>query len=344
MIGAIAGDIIGSIYEWHNIKTKSFPLFQPESRFTDDSVLTCAVARAIMNGGIHEDYLTSIRTIGRMYPNCGYGGHFIDWLKSDSAEPYNSWGNGSAMRVSPVIWAYDSLEEVLRAAKVSSEVTHNHPDGIKGAQAIASAGFLARTGYAKSEIKNYISSQFGYDLDRTLDEIRPVYGFEVSCPGSVPEAIIAFLESNLNRRRQRHDSGNDRRVGRGGIRRAVHNPPRSDEQAALHIKGHSRGIRKQVSGPCVKYMPILRRSLFQKRETPLLLIRSSAHLPRRVAGCVDCGTEGVFVQRYLGEDHRLAPGMGRSDLYNGEIPPNCSYKRLLRTTPPAAHRRSCFGA
>ena len=173
MIGAIAGDIIGSIYEWHNIKTKSFPLFQPESRFTDDSVLTCAVARAIMNGGIHEDYLTSIRTIGRMYPNCGYGGHFIDWLKSDSAEPYNSWGNGSAMRVSPVIWAYDSLEEVLRAAKVSSEVTHNHPDGIKGAQAIASAGFLARTGYAKSEIKNYISSQFG----------------------SVPEAIIAFLES-----------------------------------------------------------------------------------------------------------------------------------------------------
>ena len=195
MIGAIAGDIIGSIYERHNIKTKSFPLFQPESRFTDDSVLTCAVARAILNGGIHEVYLTSIRTIGRMYPNCGYGGHFIDWLKSDSAEPYNSWGNGSAMRVSPVIWAYDSLEEVLRAAKVSSEVTHNHPDGIKGAQAIASAGFLARTGYAKSEIKNYISSQFGYDLDRTLDEIRPVYGFEVSCPGSVPEAIIAFLES-----------------------------------------------------------------------------------------------------------------------------------------------------
>ena len=195
MIGAIAGDIIGSIYEWHNIKTKSFPLFQPESRFTDDSVLTCAVARAILNGGAREDYLTSIRAIGRMYPDCGYGGHFIDWLKSDSAEPYNSWGNGSAMRVSPVIWAYDSLEEVLRAAKISSEVTHNHPDGIKGAQAIASAGFLARTGYAKSEIKNYISSQFGYDLDRTLDEIRPVYGFEVSCPGSVPEAIIAFLES-----------------------------------------------------------------------------------------------------------------------------------------------------
>lgn len=195
MIGAIAGDIIGSVYERHNIKTTSFPLFQPSSRFTDDSVLTCAVAKAILDGGTREDYLTSIRAIGRMYPDCGYGGIFIDWLKGDDAEPYNSWGNGSAMRVSPVIWAYDSLDEVLSAAKTSAEVTHNHPDGIAGAQAIAAAGFLARTGHTRGEIKSYISSQFGYDLDRTLDEIRPVYGFEVSCPGSVPEAIIAFLES-----------------------------------------------------------------------------------------------------------------------------------------------------
>ena len=195
MIGAIAGDIIGSVYERHNITTTSFPLFQPDSRFTDDSVLTCAVAKAILDGGTREDYLTSIRAIGRMYPDCGYGGHFIDWLNGDSTEPYNSWGNGSAMRVSPVIWAYDSLDEVLSAAKASAEITHNHPDGIAGAQAIAAAGLLARTGHTKGEIKSYISSQFGYNLDRTLDEIRPVYGFDVSCPGSVPEAIIAFLES-----------------------------------------------------------------------------------------------------------------------------------------------------
>lgn len=195
MIGAIAGDIIGSIYEWHNIKTKDFPLFRPESCFTDDTVMTCAVAKAIFNGGSHEDYISCMREIGRHYPNCGYGGHFAEWIQSDSMGPYWSWGNGSAMRVAPIIWAYDTLEEVERAARISAEVTHNHPAGITGAQAIAGAGFMARKGESKAAIKGYVASRFGYDLDRTLDFIRPGYNFDVSCGGSVPEAIIAFLES-----------------------------------------------------------------------------------------------------------------------------------------------------
>ena len=195
MLGAIIGDIAGSVYEFHPHKSKDFPLFSEKSAFTDDTVMTLAVAEALMNGGAEEDYIASMQRWGRRYPDGGYGGRFFGWLFQKEPQPYNSFGNGSAMRVSPVAWFYDSLEAVENAAALSARVTHNHPEGIKGAQAIASAGFLARTGYAKSEIKNYISSQFGYDLDRTLDEIRPVYGFEVSCPSSVPEAIIAFLES-----------------------------------------------------------------------------------------------------------------------------------------------------
>jgi ADP-ribosylglycohydrolase len=192
MIGAIAGDIIGSAFEWRNVKTTGFELFGPASRFTDDTVLTVAVADCILTG---KDYAGAFKEYGRRFPSAGYGGFFWGWLCSGSLEPYNSFGNGSAMRVSPVGFAFETLEEVLEEAKRSAEVTHNHPEGIKGAQAVASAIFLARKGSGKGEIRRYIEEAFGYDLDRTLDEIRPGYTFDVTCQGSVPEAIIAFLES-----------------------------------------------------------------------------------------------------------------------------------------------------
>ena len=192
MIGAITGDIIGSVYERYQIKTTDFPLFQDHCHFTDDSVLTIAIARAIVEG---TSYLDVVREVGRRYPNAGYGGTFIHWLFSQSSEPYNSWGNGSAMRVSPVGFAFDSVERVLDEAAKTAEITHNHPEGIKGAQAVALAVFLARTGQAKSQIREQIQSKFEYDLGRTVDQIRPGYRFDVSCQGSVPESIIAFLDS-----------------------------------------------------------------------------------------------------------------------------------------------------
>lgn len=192
MIGAIAGDIIGSIYERCPIKTKDFPLFNPNCCFTDDSVLTLAVANAILNNG---DYFNSLRDIGRRYPNAGYGGSFIHWLFSESPKPYNSWGNGSAMRVSPVGFAFDNRQDVLTESKKCSEITHNHPEGIKGAQATALAIFLARTTGDKEEIKNTIQSMFGYNLSQPLNRIRTNYCFDISCQGTVPQAIIAFLES-----------------------------------------------------------------------------------------------------------------------------------------------------
>lgn len=193
MIGAIAGDIIGSVYEHRQIKTKDFPLFDPRCRFTDDTVLTVAIADAILSG---RPYIESVREIGRRYPGAGYGGSFIQWLHSDDPQPYNSWGNGSAMRVSPVGFAFLSEEEVLRHAKMTAEISHNHPEGIKGAQATALAVFLARTGTGKEQIRSRIAEDFGYDMDRTVDDIRPGYAFDVSCQGTVPEAIIAFLDSD----------------------------------------------------------------------------------------------------------------------------------------------------
>ncbi|MDZ7696334.1 MAG: ADP-ribosylglycohydrolase family protein [Deltaproteobacteria bacterium] len=193
MIGAIAGDIIGSVYEASPIKTKDFPLFHPQCSFTDDSVLTIAVARAIMEDG---DYRRWVREIGRRYPHAGYGGSFISWLYSSDPQPYNSWGNGSAMRVSPVGWAFDSMDTVMTEAARSAEISHNHPEGIKGAQAAALSVFLARTAQDKGVIKNEIVERFGYDLDRTVEAIRPSYRFDVSCQGTVPEAVIAFLEAD----------------------------------------------------------------------------------------------------------------------------------------------------
>lgn len=193
MIGAIAGDIIGSVYEWNNIKTTAFELFVSRSTFTDDTVLTTAVADSILK---KIDYAAALKAYGRRYPHAGYGGMFMKWILSEKSQPYNSFGNGSAMRVSPVGFAFDSIEDVLYEAKRSAVVTHNHPEGIKGAEAIAAAIFFARKNHDKNEIKKYIIDNFDYNLDQTLEEIRPFYRFDVSCQGSVPQAIIAFLESD----------------------------------------------------------------------------------------------------------------------------------------------------
>ena len=192
MIGAIAGDIIGSVYERWQIKTKVFPLFHDSCSLTDDTVLTVAIADAILSG---RPYKQSLKEIGSRYPQAGYGGSFIQWLHSNNPRPYNSWGNGSAMRVSPVGFAFQSEEEVLRHAKMTAEVSHNHPEGIRGAQATALSVFLARTGTGKERIRARIAEEFGYNLNRSVESIRPNYSFDVSCQGTVPEAIIAFLDS-----------------------------------------------------------------------------------------------------------------------------------------------------
>jgi ADP-ribosylglycohydrolase len=192
MLGAIAGDVIGSVYERYPIKTTEFPLFHPACRFTDDTAMTIAVANAILEGA---DYAASLKAFGRKYPNAGYGGTFIDWIFQAGVQPYNSWGNGSAMRVSPIGFAFDDVGTVLAEAQRSAEVSHNHPEGIKGAQATALAVYLARHEASKETIRADIGQRFGYDLNRTVEEIRPVYHFDVSCQGSVPEAIIAFLDS-----------------------------------------------------------------------------------------------------------------------------------------------------
>lgn len=193
IIGAIIGDVLGSVYEWDNIKTTKFNLFHPDCDFTDDTVLTIAVADSILNG---KDFSRTIWEYGRKYPGRGYGGNFSRWLQSDQRKPYGSFGNGSAMRVSAVGFAFSDVETVLEIAKQTAEVTHNHPEGIKGAQATAVAILLARQGKSKEEIKSYISSTFHYNLNFTLDEIRPIYEFDETCKGSIPQAIAAFLESS----------------------------------------------------------------------------------------------------------------------------------------------------
>ena len=193
MIGAIAGDIIGSVYEHAPIKIKAFPLFDSRCRFTDDSVLTIAVADAILSG---RSYLESIQALGRKYPHAGYGATFVQWLHTPNPQPYNSWGNGAAMRVSPVGFAFASEEEVLCQAKMTAEISHDHPEGIKGAQATALAILLARTVRDKEEIRKRIGQKFGYNLHRRVEDIRPNYAFDISCQGTVPEAIIAFLDSD----------------------------------------------------------------------------------------------------------------------------------------------------
>ena len=210
MYGAILGDIIGSPYEFDmGSKTKEFPLFSKNSTFTDDTVMTVAVGKVFLDAQPVEKYcdlseenvqwirrrlITSMQQFGKQYPYAGYGGMFRRWLRAKAPRPYGSYGNGSAMRVSAAAWLYNDLDTVRSMARLSAEVTHNHPEGIKGAEATASAIFLARTGSTKAEIKAYIENQFGYDLSRTCDEIRPGYHHVESCQETVPEAITAFLE------------------------------------------------------------------------------------------------------------------------------------------------------
>lgn len=191
MLGGIVGDIIGAPYEWFRITHKDFPLFSERSMFTDDSVLTVAVASALLEG---RDYGEVIREFGSRYPNRGYGGFFSQWLATPGMGPYNSFGNGSAMRVGPVGFAAATEQEALDEARKSAECTHNHPEGVKGAQAAALTVFLARHGTPKDAIREHITKTFDYDLSRTVDQIRPEYGFNETCQATVPEAIQCFLE------------------------------------------------------------------------------------------------------------------------------------------------------
>jgi len=192
MIGAIAGDIIGSMHEGAGTKTKQFPLFGPFVRFTDDTVLTIAVAESILRD---SDLVDVLHDYFHRYPQAGFGGSFIQWAIQRRREPYNSWGNGSAMRVSSVGFAYNTLDEVVRHAERTAVVTHDHPEGVRGAQSTAAAIFLARTGSDKAAIKRHIEEAFGYNLSMPLDAIRETYDFDVSCRGSVPQSIVAFLEA-----------------------------------------------------------------------------------------------------------------------------------------------------
>ncbi len=196
MLGAIAGDMIGSIYEFDNIKVKDFPLFSKTSTFTDDSILTIAIADAVLND---RDYQKTLRDYVQRYPNPmgRYGSRFWGWATSEASDPYNSWGNGSAMRVSAIGFAFDDLESVLLEAQQSAAVSHNHPEGIKGAQATAAAIFLGRQGQSKAEIRSYIETNFGYDLSQTVDDIRPVYQFNESCQKRSPKRSWRFLNQPI---------------------------------------------------------------------------------------------------------------------------------------------------
>ena len=202
IIGAIAGDIVGSVYEFDPVKRKDFELMRPDMEVTDDSIMTIAVAEWLLESDLeHLESSALIRSMqkwGRRYPSPmgSYGGMFSRWLQAKNAEPYGSWGNGSAMRVSPVGFTFDTLQQTLHAAEMTAAVTHNHPEGIKGAQATAAAIFMARKGNSKQEIRSYIEKQFGYDLSKSCDEIRPSYRFFESCMQTVPESIIAFLDSS----------------------------------------------------------------------------------------------------------------------------------------------------
>jgi len=239
MLGAIAGDIIGSYYEFHKIKTKEFELFHPESKFTDDTTLSMAIAKSIVDD---EPYLYNVIDFGLRYFDVGYGSGFKKWLKGEEHKPYNSWGNGSAMRVSAVAWAFETEEKVLEEARKSAEITHNHPEGIKGAEATAFAIFWARKGLTKALIREKISEKFDYDLTRTVDEIRPEYKFEVSCAKSVPESIICFLDS---------DSFED------AIRNAISLGGDADTMGAIagSIAEAYYGIPKEIEEKIYTYLP-----------------------------------------------------------------------------------------
>lgn len=240
MLGAIIGDIVGSVYERAPIKKENFLLFSFQSRYTDDTVLTVAVADAILHGNSYQE---SILYWGRKYPYAGYGQKFYQWLHSENPQPYESWGNGAAMRVSPVGFAFDTLEEVLEEAKKSAEISHNHPEGIKGAQAVAAAIWLARHQNTKIHIKDFLESTFGYNLSEPFEEIRKNYSFDVSAQGSVPQAIVAFFASL---------SMED------AIRKAVSLGGDSDTQACIAggiAQAFFKDIPKRLISEVVDYLP-----------------------------------------------------------------------------------------
>ncbi len=249
MIGAIIGDIVGSVYEFDSIKTKDFPLFGnyhgERCEFTDDSVMTLAVAKALLEAAPDRFDLSAcadhwMHEIGRHYPDCGYGEHFGMWVFLDESQPYNSYGNGSAMRVSPVAWAAHSIFDAIRLSDYVTRVSHNHPEGMKGAQAVAACVYLARTGESKETIRDYVRKHF-YPLEETLAEIRPEYRFHVSCQRSVPQAIQCFLEA---------ESFED------AIRNAVSLGGDSDTQAAIagSIAGPFFGIPKDIRQQAVGFL------------------------------------------------------------------------------------------
>lgn len=258
-IGAIAGDIIGSIYEFDNHRSKDFPLFGDGVEFTDDSIMTIATMQALLNGATHGDFVGAYKHFGNKYPS-SYGSRFSHWLVADNPQPYDSWGNGSAMRVSPVAWFCDNLNDIERLAKVSAEVTHNHPEGIKGAQSIAGAVFLARTGKSKQDIKEYIEKNYEYFLDFKLNNIRDIYQFDESSAGTVPPAIVAFLEST---------------DFEDAIRNAISIGGDSDTLAAItgSIAEAFYGVPTEVQGLTLQYLSDELRAIvgiFNKEITPLL--------------------------------------------------------------------------
>jgi len=250
MIGAIAGDIIGSVHEGAGTKTKQFPLFGPYVRFTDDTVLTVAVADSILHG---TDLVDGLHDYFHRYPQAGYGGSFIQWAARRLREPYNSWGNGSAMRVSPVGFAFDTLASVMQHAEHTAAVTHDHPEGIRGAQATAVAIFLARNDNDKPAIKQHIEKTFGYDLSEPLDSIRESYTFDVSCQGSVPQSIIAFLEATdfEDAIRNAISLGGDADTMAciaGGIAEAFWSVPSEIEKQAMEmLDDHLRGVVEEFN-------------------------------------------------------------------------------------------------
>ena len=253
MLGAIVGDMVGSVYEWHNIKTTEFPLFSENSRVTDDSVMTIAVAHTLLDAFDGQNVSQSalvrkMQSYGKLYPDAGYGGKFRRWLKSPYPKPYNSYGNGSAMRVSPVAWAASTLEDAERLAAATAEVTHNHPEGMKGAQATAACIMLARLGASNADIRDYVEQRYAYHLGFTLEDIRPLYGFDVSCQGSVPQAIVAFLEGTSFEdviRRAISIGGDSDTIAAiaGSIAQARYGIPEDiAEEAAKRMPGHLRSI------------------------------------------------------------------------------------------------------
>ncbi len=245
MIGAIVGDIVGSVYEWDNLKKKTFKLFKTKSFFTDDTVMTLAIAHALLNlnqdlKSWQQDLIHDMQTIGLMYPNSGYGQHFMMWLLSKKPMPYNSYGNGAGMRIAPVAYVGKTIEEVKFLSQIVTEVTHNHPEGIKAAEAIAVATFMAKQKESKLTIKKYLQKHY-YPLNFTLDEIRPTYAYDVTAQGSTPQAIVAFLES---------DSFED------AIRNAISIGGDSDTIAAMtgSIAEAFYGIPKEIETKALSYL------------------------------------------------------------------------------------------